>query len=240
MRHAFDIHRELGRFFDEGVYQGELTHRCGARIEVPIEINFEGFRKVYFIDLVVEGGAIFEIKTAEGLHDRHRAQLLNYLLLLDFAHGKLINFRLEAVQHEFVNTTLLRCDRTTFDVDDRQWLACDPNTDLKRFLVGMLREVGTGLDLKLYEEAVIHCLGGPNIAARMVDVVVDGRQAGRHETICTESGVAVKLTSLKADRMAAYEDHYRRLLNHANIEALHWVNLERSRVRFRTLRRGYR
>lgn len=238
MRHAFDIHQKLGRLFDEGIYQAELANRCGdARIEVPVEVSFESFKKIYFLDLLVAGGAVFEIKTADGLHDRHRAQLLNYLLLLDLAHGKLINFRPETVQHEFVNTTLVRSDRTSFKVDDREWQPCDSNTDLKSYLVGLLRDVGTGLDLELYEEAAIHCLGGPNIAARMVDVIVDGRQVGRQETVCTESGVAVKLTTLKEDRLAAYEDHYRRFLNYANIEAIHWINLGRSLVTFRTLHR---
>ncbi|MGH7192677.1 MAG: GxxExxY protein [Candidatus Saccharimonadales bacterium] len=142
MRHAFGIHRDLGRFFDEGIYQAELANRCsGARIEVPIEVSFEGFQKVYFVDLLVEGGAVFEIKTAEGLHDRHR-------------------------------------------------------------------------------------------------VIVAGRQVGHQETVGTGSGVAVKLTAVKQDRLRAYEDHYQRFLNHANIEALHWVNLTRSLVSFRTLRRA--
>lgn len=235
MGHAFDIHRELGRFFDEGIYQAELAHRCGARIEVPIEVSFDGFKKIYFADLLVDGGAVFEIKTAEALHDRHRTQLLNYLLLLDLAHGKLVNFRLEAVQHEFVNTTLVRSDRTRFDIDDRQWQPPDSDAELNGFLAGMLRDVGTGLDLELYEEALIHRLGGPAVAARNVDVIVDGRQIGRQETICTSSGAAIKLTALKGDRLGAYEDHYRRFLNHANIETLHWVNVTRSRVTFRTL-----
>lgn len=77
MRQAFDIHRKLGRFFDETIYQTELANRRGARIEMPIEVRFEDFKKIYFVDLLVEGGAVFEIKTAAAIHDRHRAQLLN-------------------------------------------------------------------------------------------------------------------------------------------------------------------
>jgi hypothetical protein len=94
-----------------------------------------------------------------------------------------------------------------------------------------------GLTLNFTEEALIHCLGGPAIAVRNVDVVVGGRQVGRQEMLCTGSGAAVKLTALKGDRLGAYEDHYRRFLNHANIEALHWINVSRSLVTFRTLRR---
>ncbi len=40
------------------------------------------------------------------LTPRHRGQLLNYLILADAAHGKLINFRTDRVQHEFVNNNL--------------------------------------------------------------------------------------------------------------------------------------
>ena len=56
---------------------------------------------------------------------RHRAQLLNYLLLTDTQHGKLVNLRRERIQHEFVNTTLTRADRNTFSVNDRDWHDAD-------------------------------------------------------------------------------------------------------------------
>ncbi|OYV77998.1 MAG: hypothetical protein B7Z73_19865, partial [Planctomycetia bacterium 21-64-5] len=60
MGHAFDVHRELGRLFDEGVYQTELASRCAtARTEVRVEVSFDDFRKLYFIDLLVENGAVF-------------------------------------------------------------------------------------------------------------------------------------------------------------------------------------
>src|SRR5258708_19455859 len=84
MGHIFDIHRDFGPLFDEEIYQRELARRvAGARIEVPIEIAFDGFRKTYYIDLLVDRGALFELKTAETLHDPHQTQLLTYPLLTD-------------------------------------------------------------------------------------------------------------------------------------------------------------
>jgi GxxExxY protein len=105
MRHVFAIHNELGRFFDEKIYKRELAHRLpNVRLEAPIDITFASFQKRYFIDVLVGEGGLFEFKAAESLSGRHRAQLLQYLLLCGLAHGKLNNVRREDVQHEFVNT----------------------------------------------------------------------------------------------------------------------------------------
>lgn len=240
MRHAFDIHHELGRLFDEGIYQAELAHRCGdARIEMPIEVTFRDFKKVYFIDLLVADGAIFEIKTTEALHDRHRARLVNYLLLTDLAHSKLINFRPEVVEHEFVNTTITKSDRTGFEVDDREW---EPggtgSASIKSYLTEMLRDVGAGLDLELYEEAIVHLLGGPESALQTIDVEIAGRAVGKQKLACTPDRAGVKLTPLKSKDLEAFEDHYIRLLSHTDLLALHWININRSIVTFRTLRRA--
>jgi GxxExxY protein len=237
MRHAFDIHRELGRFFDEGIYQAELAYRCGkARIEVPIEVSFDVFKKIYFVDLLVGNGAIFEVKTSDTLHERHRAQLVNYLLLTDLAHGKLINFRPESMEHEFVNTTLTRRDRALFQVDDREWESCGPNAErLKRYLIAMLRDVGTGLDLELYEEAVIHFLGGPDVALQSVPVAIGERRLGKEKLACTADRMGVKITALKNQHLEAFEDHHRRFLTHTDLVGLHWININRSAATFRTL-----
>src|SRR5215475_52257 len=104
MGHAFEIHNEFGRFFDEKIYKREVSRRCPAtQLEVPIEIVFDSFRKLYFLDALIDGGAAFEFKTVDSLTDRHRSQLLHYLLIADLSHGKLVNMRAEQVQHEFVN-----------------------------------------------------------------------------------------------------------------------------------------
>jgi GxxExxY protein len=241
MRHAFDIHRELGRLFDERIYQAELAHRCsGARVEVPIEVSFRDFKKVYFIDLLVAGGAVFEVKTTEALHDRHRAQLLNYLLLTELAHGKLINFRPEVVEHEFVNTTITKADRTVFDVDDCNWKpAGTASAAIKPYLTEMLRDVGAGLDLELYEEAVVHLLGGADSAIHTIDVAIAGRPAGKQKVACTADHSGIKLTALKTNELDAFEEHYWRFLGHTDLLALHWINVNRSVVTFRTLPREH-
>jgi GxxExxY protein len=130
MRHVFAIHNDLGRFFDEKIYKRELAHRMlDVRLEEPIEIVFGTFRKPLFIDVLVGDGAIFEFKAVESLIGRHRSQLLQYLMLVDVAHGKLINIRSEDIEHEFVNAHRKLSDRTTFEVIARAWNSALPGTD---------------------------------------------------------------------------------------------------------------
>src|SRR5438045_297128 len=88
MRHIFDVHSEFGRLFNEQIYQHEIASRCGGRVEVPIKIAYNGFKKDYFIDLLVQGGALFELKVAASITARHRAQAIHYLLLTGLAHAK--------------------------------------------------------------------------------------------------------------------------------------------------------
>jgi len=101
----FEIHGDMGRFFDERIYKRELAHRHpGVQLEVPIEVTHRSFSKLQYIDVLVDGGAPFELKTVDAITPRHTAQLLNYLLLAELPHGKLVNLKKESVEHEFVNT----------------------------------------------------------------------------------------------------------------------------------------
>jgi GxxExxY protein len=139
MGHVFAIHKEFGRFFDESIYKRELARRmAGVQLEVPVEVKFEPFRAWYRLDVLVRGAAAFEFKAVEALVDRHRSQLLNYLLLTGLARGKLVNVRSEQVQHEFVNSVLDRADRTQFSVDHTLW-NLDDNGSLLEWVVALLR-----------------------------------------------------------------------------------------------------
>src|SRR4051794_30693380 len=81
---VFQIHRDMGRFFDEKIYKRELA-QClpGVQIEVPIEITHADFRKLQYIDVLVNAGGPFEFKAVEALAPRHSAQLLHYMLLTE-------------------------------------------------------------------------------------------------------------------------------------------------------------
>jgi len=46
----------------------------------------------YFADLIVDDHVVVEVKAAEGIHEAHEAQLLNYLRATEIEIGYLLNF----------------------------------------------------------------------------------------------------------------------------------------------------
>lgn len=122
MGHVFDAHRELGRLFHEKIYQREVARRVRDAIrEVPVDVSFEGFCKTYYLDLLVGGGALFELKAVEAFSPRHELQLMHYLFLTDLPHGKLVNLRSERVEHRFVNNVTSPSARTVFSLAGEGW-----------------------------------------------------------------------------------------------------------------------
>jgi GxxExxY protein len=227
----------LNRLFDETVYQTEIARRLNdVSVELPIEVSFRSFRKTYYMDLVFGGGAVFELKAVEALTDRHRAQLLNYLLLAELLHGKLVNMRLEAVEHEFVNAAVTREDRICFGVEDNDFVSADGGQPLRELTVAMLRDWGVGLDIGLYEEALTHLLGGSEQVLQPVGILVGGGKAVKQVLHLAAAGVAFKISALGEGRQR-YEDHLRRFLAHTSLECIQWINVGRKVVTFKTIKR---
>jgi GxxExxY protein len=227
MRVIFAVREELGRFFDEKIYKRELALRFpGVQLEVPIEVSHRSFTKLYYLDVLVDDGAVFEFKTVEALTPRHEAQLLHYLLLAELPHGKLVNLRPETIEQRFVNATLRLKDRVRFEIEqggrDAQVEGAARFQDV---LVALLQDWGTGLELPLYDEALVHFLGGETAVMRDVDVRL------------AADGVAFRLTGLEKD-LEAFEAHALRLLEHTSLEAILWANVGRRRVTFKVLRAG--
>jgi hypothetical protein len=74
----------------------------------------------------------------------------------DLSHGKLVNMRTELVQHEFVNTKLHLSHRTGFEVRNHVWQEIGDKPLLEWF-VAFLRDIGTCLDISMYEDARLIC-----------------------------------------------------------------------------------
>jgi GxxExxY protein len=233
---VFEIHHELGRFFDEKIYQKELALRYpGVQLEVPIELVHGSFSKFQYIDVLANGGGVFELKTVDLLIPRHCAQLLQYLLLAELGHGKLVNLRKETVEHEFVNTGLTRKTRTNFELDDsRLDRQIDGVTRFMDTVVALLTDWGTGLDLTLYQEAVTHLLGGDANVLVEVGVRTSHHLLGNQRMHLVGPRVAFAITTLpEAD--LSYESHARRLLKHTELEAILWTNIALKRVTFTSI-----
>ena len=72
--------------------------RLGQRAvkEVIVRATHGDFEKLYRLDLLVDNGAVFELRAVGQLHNQHRSQLIHYLMMTGAEHGKLINFRPES------------------------------------------------------------------------------------------------------------------------------------------------
>lgn len=237
MQTVFAVHREMGCLFEESVYQQAISQRvrCCER-EVPLGVVFESFRKTYYLDLLVSHGAVFEFKAAETLVDRHRAQLLNYLFLAELPHGKLVNFRGEQVEHEFVNATLCHKDRIAFRVEANDYTEVrSDGFNLQECLMAVLRDWGTCLDTVLYEEALIHFLGGYQQVVKPVEIRVGEVAVGCQKMNLLSPETSVCITTLN-DGQSQYGAHLRRFLKHTSLKVMQWVNIGRKVVTFKTIR----
>lgn len=237
MEHVFEIHATYGRFFDEAIYKRELQRRMqGVELEFPIDVVFGSYSKRFLLDMLVESGAVFEFKAADRLNDKHRAQLLNYLLLTNLAHGRLVTTRTESVKYEFVNTTLTGESRRRFQVQQENWDEEVPGAKiLADIVVHMLRDWGTGLDITLYEDAVTHHLGGEAAVHQRLQVMAGELPIGSQTLRMVAPQTAFKITCLGAAKFKSFATHSRRFMTHTGLKAILWINITHGLVQFTVL-----
>ena len=96
---CFEVYNELGCGFLEPVYQEclqlELVTRRIAfcpQIELPLSYKGQLLEQKYIPDFICFEKIIVEIKAVSELHDKHRAQVHNYLKGTGFKLGLLVNF----------------------------------------------------------------------------------------------------------------------------------------------------
>ena len=239
MAFIFGVRNKFGTFFSECIYKQEIERLMdNALIEVPIDVTYENFKKRYLIDVLISKAAPMELKVVETLGPRHRAQLLNYLLLCELFHGMLVNLRPDRVKHEYVNTTLTRDDRTCFDVIDEHWTAItDTDIGWRKWITSALRDWGTGLDVNLYLEGITHVLGGEEKVVREISVHSGDKFLGKQIAHTTDPSTVLRVTTLKKG-MAKFEESAYRYLDHTDMTAMQWVNISLKQVRFKTLMKG--
>ena len=235
VEHAFKIHDQFGRFFDESIYQHEMVARMdGALIEVPLTVSHRTFEKTYYLDLLEVPGGLFELKCVEAIHARHRAQLTSYLLMMDLAHGKIINFRPTKVEHEFVNCNSRLAEQKTPRVVRENWqtgLECIEA--FETLLRELIADWGIGLGTDLYTEAINHLLG------RQERVMVNGSKGdvGTQVMSLLTSDTAFKITSM-TKHIDEFRLHATRLLNQTRLQRILWANMTIGEVRFEMIGRG--
>lgn len=96
---ALEVHRTLGPGFKEGVYQEALAIECearGIRWEAwpAVRVHYKGrlLKTSYVPDFLIEDQVLVEIKAADVITDRDRAQLLGYVRVTGRPVGLLLNF----------------------------------------------------------------------------------------------------------------------------------------------------
>jgi GxxExxY protein len=239
---VFDIHNTLGRFCDERIYQDELAERCrgsglDAQREVMLRAIHKDFVKPYYLDILIEAGIIYELKAVEQLNTTHQKQAINYLLLANLSHGKLVNFRAGSVESRFVSTRLRRHDRMKFQLIEDEWQGDDnASRQLHEVFTRLLEDWGVFLDMNLYREALLHFLAGSEAGIRPVEIRVNGRLAGTQNLSLLDAKTAWHLSALRT-HFESYETHITRLLRHTALERIQWINFNQRNITLKTLRK---
>lgn len=238
MGHAFEIHNALGRFLDEPLYQEALARKCilaglGTRREVHLRVSHEGFVKPYYLDLLIEHGAVYELKAVEALTGNHEKQLISYLLLAGLKHGKLINFRPGSVEARYVSTSLTWEDRTAFELVDEGWDGDDPASwEFRERLQALLSDWGAFLEIRLYREALLHLI--PSARVTPVQIAADGHALGAQNMCLLTPDTAWHISAIRR-HLKTYHKHIQRLLTHTPLKRIHWVNLDHKTITLKTL-----
>ncbi len=241
MRHVFDIHNEIGRFCDERIYQTELAERCQndrmeVQREVQIRISHGNFVKPLYLDLMVQGGVIYELKAIDALSGHHEKQLITYLHLTNLFHGKLLNFRPPSVMSRFISTTLTHAERLSFEMIADEWCKVDnASCQLYDSLHSLLADWGAFYDVSLYREALLQLLAAPGAGIMPVQVVLAGRIVGSQNMCLLNQNTAWHLSAIRS-QIRAYEGHLRRLMNHTNLHYMQWINMDHKTITLKNIK----
>ncbi len=95
---CFEVSNELGAGFLESVYQKALVialTQKGFAVEeqVPLKVKFRGQTVGdFYVDILINGKLILELKSVKSISSEHEAQLINYLKATGIKVGLIINF----------------------------------------------------------------------------------------------------------------------------------------------------
>jgi GxxExxY protein len=235
--HSMAIHNQFGRLLDEFVYKKELAERCSkdglpAQREVRIQVTHRDFVKDYFIDLLLCGSTIIEAKTAKETLEAHKGQGINYLLLAGTHHGSLVNFRLLSMKRCFLSTRLTHELRRQFKTIEAGWPKDEDHARLRDCVMELVRDIGLGLDLPLYREAIAHLTNSPR---QLVPLKSDTSNLGHHEMTLLNDEVGIAITALP--EQDEFRTHLNRLLQITPLTGIAWINLKLGEIRFEHLKR---
>lgn len=242
MGHAYASQNELGRLCDECAYEADLKARLladcfrSAQTQVAVTVTHRDFLKKYFLDLVADD-ALYELKTDAALVGEHETQLFNYLFLLGIQRGKLLNFRPPNVQGKIIATSLTHAERRRFNPVTEHWIDLTSGCAvLRQTMLDLLEDWGAFLNFALYQEALLHFLGGASDGERQVSLHRNGLDLGRQRMFVHAPGVAFRITAY-TESQNHIESHLRRLLALTDLKAIQWINLNHARIEFTSVQK---
>ena len=240
MGHAFACQNDLGRACEEGPYENDLVDRlladgfCDVYSQEPIYVTHGDFCKTYFLDLIADG-ALYELKAVSLLGGEHKAQLLNYMLLLDLRCGKLLNFHSDKVQGQLVLSGVTPDARRAWSDDATRWKAiCSGCGRLRAKMLDLLADWGAFLEAALYQEALTHFLGGLDEVLQPVPLARGPRSLGSQRMHVIGNSTAFVVTAFTKDHKLR-EQSLQKLLALTPLDGLQWINLDHATIQFVTL-----
>lgn len=184
--------------------------------------------------MIVDKRFIYELKTTAALSSKHETQLINYLLLTNTAHGKLINFRPEKVESRFVNAPIDANARMQYSLTNDTM--SNDGSSLREIVLNLVEDWGMFLDLDLYTEAIIFLLGGEDNVVRRVPVSRDGVALGTQRFHLVTELSAFRVTGFKGDD-PKHRHHFQQLLRLTPLKSIHWINFCRNELSLTTIER---
>jgi GxxExxY protein len=149
------VQNKFGRLFDEQVYENNLAARLmveGFEVytQAPIDVTYDGFKKTYFLDLVVNHMP-YELKVVSTLTGEHEAQGLHYAMLQNIPLVKLINFGERRVRGKLLRNAMSTTDRYQPTLRSSGLRFLTPNCErLVTYLKAIIHDWGTHLFSQLY------------------------------------------------------------------------------------------
>ncbi len=239
MKYSFELHNQLGCFGKEIVYKKELANICNSnglevKTEVPITVALNEFSKTYYIDALINDSVILELKATSGIAKQDRVQAINYLLLTNLKHGKIINFGSSSVEDEFVSTKLSFKNRKveSFDVINSNNLV----EEIVEIVKSIIDDWGMFLSLELYKEAIFFFLGSKKQLLRNVDIIINKQVIAQQKMYLLDDETAIHISCIKKD-FDYYRKHIYKLIKHTNLSQAVWINFNNKKVLIETIKK---
>lgn len=103
---AIRVHRVLGPGLFESIYEQALVIELeeeglsiSRQVEIPVKYRGQDLGIGFRADIIVNNRLLLELKAVESLNDKHVAQVIGYLKLLNFKRGFLLNFNENLMKH---------------------------------------------------------------------------------------------------------------------------------------------